>query len=85
MKIRRTINFYTVNVEITKEDGATTPDFLLYSKMPSARQIKGELEMKYGRSDGNPVNYRVIKIIPSTKVMEMDIEKFVENAVEVNE
>ena len=79
MKIRRTVNCFTVNVEVTKEGGVTIPDFLhYYSKMPSARQIKGELEMRYGRSDGKPVDYHVIGIIPSTKVMEMDIEKFIE-------
>lgn len=86
MKIRRTISCFTVNVEVTKEGGVTIPDFLLYySKMPSARQIKAELEMRYGRSDGKPVNYYVTGIIPTIKVMEMDIEKFIENAEEVIE
>lgn len=86
MKIRRTVNCYTVNVEVTKEDGVTIPEFLtFYCKMPSLRQIKEEVEMRYGRSDGKPVEYYMIKIIPSTKIMEMDIEKFIENAEEVCE
>lgn len=84
MKIRRTVNCFTVNVEVTKEGGVVIPDFLLYySKMPSARQIKRELEMRYGRSDGNPVEYHLTGVIPTTKIMEMDIEKFIENAEEV--
>lgn len=84
MKIRRKVNCFTVNVEVTKEGGVTIPVFLLYhSKIPSAKQIKGELEMRYGRSDGKPVDYHVTGIIPTTKVMEMDIEKFIENAEEV--
>lgn len=85
MKIRRTVNCFTINVEVTKEGGVTIPDFLhYYSKMPSVKQIKGEIEMKYGRTDGKPVEYHVTGIIPTTKVMEMDIEKFIENAEEVN-
>lgn len=84
MKIRRTVKCYTVNVEVTKESGVTIPEFLtFYAKMPSLRQIKAELEMRYGRSDGKPVEYHMIGIIPSTKLMEMDIEKFIENAEEV--
>lgn len=86
MKIRRIVSFYTINVEVTKEGGVIIPEFLtFYSKMPSLRQIKAELEMRCGRSDGKPVDYHVIGIIPSTKVLEMDIEKFIENAEEVNE
>lgn len=86
MKIRRVIGCYTVDVEVTKEGGAVIPEFLtFYSKMPSLRQIKAELEMRYGRSDGKPVDYHIIGIIPSTKVMEMSIEKFIENAEEVND
>lgn len=84
MKIRRTVNCYTVNVEVTKEGGVTTPEFLtFYSKIPSLRQIKAGLEMRYGRSDGKPVEYHMIGIIHTTKHMEMDIEKFIENAEEV--
>lgn len=86
MKIKRTIQCYTVDAEVTKEGGVTIPDFLLYySKIPSAKQIKAELEMRYGRSDGKPVDYHVLRIIPTTKIMEMDIEKFIENAEEVSE
>ena len=85
MKIRKKVNCFTVNVEVTKEGEVTIPDFLhYYSKMPTAKQIKGELEMRYGRSDGKPIKYHVIGIIPTTKVMEMDIEKFIENAEEVH-
>lgn len=85
MKIRRTVNCYTVNVEVTKEGGVVTPEFLtFYSKMPSLKQIKAELEMRYGRTDGKPVEYHMIGIIPTTKLLEMDIEKFIENAEEVN-
>lgn len=84
MKVRRTVNCYTVNVEVTKEGGVTIPEFLtFYSKIPSLKQIRAELEMRYGRSDGKPVEFHMIGIIPSTKVMEMDIEKFIENAEEV--
>lgn len=86
MKIRRTINCFTVNVEVTAEEGNKVQDFVIrYSKMPSAREIKGEMEMKHSRADGSPVIFRVVGIIPTTKVMEMDIEKFIENAEEVNE
>ena len=86
MKIRRTVNCYTVNVEVTKESGVTIPEFLtFYSKTLSPRRIKMELEMRYGRSDGKPVEYDVLGIIPTTKIMEMDIEKFIENAEEVGE
>lgn len=86
MKIRRTLVCYTVNVEVTKEGGAVIPEFLtFYSKMPSSKQIKAELEMRYGRTDGKPVDFHINRIIPTTKVMEMDIEKFIENAEEVNE
>ena len=84
MKIRRTVKCYTVNVEVTKEGGVTDPEFLIfYSKIPSLKQIKAELETRYGRSDGKPVEYHMTGIIPSTKLMEMDIEKFIENAEEV--
>ena len=86
MKIRRTIQCFTVNVEVTTEEGNKVPDFVLrYSRMPSAREIKKEMEMRYGHADGSPVEYRTLGIIPTTKVMEMDIEKFIENAEEVNE
>lgn len=84
MKIRRTVNCYTVNVEVTKEDGVKITEFLtFYCRMKSLRQIEAELEMRYGRSDGKPVNYHVIGITPTKKIMEMDVEKFIENAEEV--
>lgn len=84
MKIRRTILCYTVNVEVTTEEGNEVPDFVIrYYKMPSAREIKREMEMRYGHADGTPVIFRTLGIIPTTKVMEMDIEKFIENAEEV--
>ena len=86
MKIRRTIQCFTVNVEVTTQEGNKVPDFLIcYSKMPSVREIKSEMEMKHGCADGSPVIFRVVGIIPTTKVMEMDIEKIIENAEEVNE
>lgn len=86
MKIRRTIQCFTVNVEVTSEEGNKVLDFVIkYSKMPSVREIKSEMEMKHGRADGSPVIFRIVEIIPTTKVMEMDIEKFIENAEEVNE
>lgn len=86
MKIRRTIQRFTINVEVTTEEGNKVPDFVIcYSKMPSAREIKSEMEMRHGHADGSPVNFRVLGIIPTTKVMEMDIEKFIENAEEVEE
>lgn len=86
MKIRRTINCFTVNVEVETEEGNKVPDFLVrYGKAPCAREIKGEMEMRYGHSDGTPVIFRTLGIIPTTKVMEMDIEKFIENAEEVSE
>ena len=85
MKIRRTIACFTVNVEVTTEDGNKVPDFLVhYSKMPSALEIKREMEMRYGHSDGTPVIFRITEVIPTIKVMEMDIEKFIENAEEVS-
>lgn len=85
MKIRRTIACFTVNVEVTTEEGNKVPDFIVrYCKMPCAREIKAEMEMRHGHSDGTPVIFRVKGIIPATKVMEMDIEKFIENAEEVN-
>lgn len=84
MKIRRTINCFTVNVEVETEEGNKVPAFVTrYSKIPSAREIKAEIEMRYGHSDGTPVIFRTLEIIPTTKVMEMDIEKFIENAEEV--
>lgn len=86
MKIRRTIQCFTVNVEVTTEEGNKVPDFVIrYCRMPSAREIKGVMEMKHGHANGSSVIYRVTGIIPTTKVMEMDIEKFIENAEEVNE
>nr|DAF85376.1 MAG TPA: hypothetical protein [Podoviridae sp. ct1ev3] len=86
MKIRRRIACFTVNVEVTTEGGNKVPDFVIrYSKMPSAREIKSEMEMRHGHADGTPVIFRTLGIIPTTKVMEMDIEKFIENAEEVNE
>ena len=86
MKIRRTIQCFTVNVEVTTEEGNKVPDFVVrYSRMPSARDIKKEMEMRYGHADGSPVVYKTVGIIPITKVMEMPIEKFIENAEEVNE
>lgn len=86
MKIRRRIQCFTVNVEVTTEGGNKVPDFVIrYSKIPTARVIKGEMEMKHGHADGSPVIFRVLEIIPTTKVMEMDIEKFIENAEEVSE
>lgn len=85
MKIRRKIQCFTVNVEVTTEEGNKVPDFIVrYSKIPSAREIKDEMEMRHGHSDGTPVTFRTTGIIPSTKIMEMDIEKFIENAEEVN-
>lgn len=85
MKIRKTIVCFTVNVEVTTEEGNKVPDFVIrYCKMPSAREIKSEMEMRYGHADGTPVIFRTMEIIPTTKVMEMDIEKFIENAEEVN-
>lgn len=86
MKIRRTIQCFTVNVEVTTEKGNKVPAFVTrYYKIPSAREIKAEMEMRYGHADGTPVIFRTLEIIPTTKVMEMDIEKFIENAQEVNE
>lgn len=85
MKIRRKIQCFTVNVEVTTEEGNKVPDFIVrYSKMPCAREIKAEMEMRYGHSDGTPVTFRTTGITPSTKIMEMDIEKFIENAEEVD-
>lgn len=85
MKIRRTIQCFTVNVEVTTEEGNKVPDFVVrYSKIPSQKEIKAEMEMRYGHPDGTPVTFRTTGIIPSTKIMEMDIEKFIENAEEVN-
>lgn len=86
MKVRRTINCFTVNVEVTTEEGNKAPDFVVrYFKIPSAKEIKAEMEMRYGHSDGTPVTFRTLGIIPTKKVMEMDIEKFIENAEEVSE
>lgn len=86
MKIRRTINCFTVNVEVTTEEGNKVPDFVVhYSKVPSVREIKAEMEMRHAHTDGTPVIFRVTEIIPTTRVMEMDIETFIENAEEVNE
>ena len=86
MKIRRTIQCYTVNIEVSTEEGNKVPDFVVrYSRVPSAREIKREMEMRYGHADGSPVEYKTVGIIPTTKVMEMSIEKFIENAEEVME
>ncbi len=86
MKIRRTINVFTVDVEVTTVDGNKMPDFVVrYSKIPSAKDIRSEMEMRYGRADGKPVDFRTIRIVPTTKVMEMDVEKFIENAEEVED
>ena len=86
MKIRRTIACFTVNVEVTTEEGNKVPDFVVrYCKIPYAKEIKAEMEMRYGHSDGTPVTFRITEIIPTIKVMEMDIEKFIENAEEVCE
>ena len=85
MKIRRKVTCYTVDVEVTKEDGMVIPEFLtFYFKIPSSRQIRAELEMRFGRADGKPVEYHMKAITLTTKAMEMDIEKFIENAEEVN-
>lgn len=85
MKIRRKIQCFTVNVEVTTEKGNKVPAFVTrYSKIPNTREIKAEMEIRYGRSDGKPVIFRTLEIIPTTKVMEMDIEKFIENAEEAD-
>lgn len=84
MKIRRTISCFTVDVEVTTEEGNKVPDVVFrYCKMPSVREIKAEMEMRHGHSDGTPVIFSVKRIIPTTKVMEMSIKKFIENAEEV--
>lgn len=84
MKIRRTISCFTVDVEVTTEEGNKVQDFVFrYCKMPSVREIKAEMEMRYGHSDGTPVIFQVKRIIPTTKVMEMPLRKFIENAEEV--
>ena len=86
MKIRRRIQCFTVNVEVTTEDGNTVPDFIVsYFRMPSAREIAKEMEMRHGQADGSHLAVYVKEIIPTSKVMEMAIEKFIENVVEVNE
>lgn len=84
MKIRRRIACYTVDVEVTTEEGNKVSDFITrYVKMPSAREIKREMEMRHGHADGTPVIFRTLRIIPTKVDMEMDIEKFIENAEEV--
>lgn len=86
MKIRRRINCFTVDVEVVTEEGNKVPDFIVsYSKIPSMKEIKGVMEMLHGHSDGTPVTFSITEIIPTTRVMEMDIEKFIENAEEVCE